>query len=34
MSKQAKQRMTLKSFMDNFKNNLIEMFKEEEDSQL
>ena len=29
-----KQRKTLKSFMDTFKNNLIEMFKEEEDTKL
>jgi hypothetical protein len=34
VSRDAKQRKTLKSFMDTFKNNLIEMFKEEEDSQL
>jgi cell division protein FtsA len=30
---QAKQRKTLKGFMDTFKNNLIEMFKEEEDTK-
>ena len=30
----VKQRKTLKGFMDSFKNNLIEMFKEEEDTQL
>jgi cell division protein FtsA len=30
----VKQRKTLKGFMDTFKNNLIEMFKEEEDTQL
>ena len=29
-----KQRKTLKGFMDTFKNNLIEMFKEEEDTHL
>jgi cell division protein FtsA len=29
-----KQRKTLKGFMDTFKNNLIEMFKEEEDTKL
>jgi cell division protein FtsA len=29
-----KQRKTLKGFMDTFKNNLIEMFKEEGDTQL
>lgn len=29
-----KQRKTLKSFMDSFKNNLIEMFKEDDDMQL
>lgn len=34
VSREVKQRKTLKSFMDTFKNNLIEMFKEEEDSQL
>ena len=27
-------RKTIKGFMDSFKNNLIEMFKEEEDAQL
>jgi cell division protein FtsA len=30
----VKQRKTLKGFMDTFKNNLIEMFKEEEDTHL
>jgi len=30
----VKSRKTLKGFMDTFKNNLIEMFKEEEDTQL
>src|SRR4029079_7396115 len=30
----TKQRKTLKGFMDTFKNNLIEMFKEEEDTKL
>jgi cell division protein FtsA len=29
-----KSRKTLKGFMDTFKNNLIEMFKEEEDTHL
>ena len=29
----VKQRKTLKNFMDTFKNNLIEMFKEEEDTK-
>lgn len=33
-ARQDKQRKTLKSFMDSFKNNLIEMFKEEEDTHL
>ena len=30
----VKSRKTLKGFMDTFKNNLIEMFKEEEDTHL
>jgi hypothetical protein len=30
----AKQRKTLKGFMDSFKNGLIDLFKEEEDAKL